>query len=59
MTIDIEKMRQDQRWEARKFALSAILAVAAAVGAGVGLGNLIWAHREPQPIVIQLSPQPK
>ena len=25
--------------------------MAATVGAGVGIGNLIWAHREPAPIV--------
>jgi anti-sigma-K factor RskA len=70
MTINIEKLRFDrteqqrqradqQKWETRTFLVSAILATAAAVGAGVG--NLIWAHRgpppPPQPIVIQL-PQP-
>jgi anti-sigma-K factor RskA len=54
MTVNIEKMRNDMKWEARKFLVSAILATAAAVGAGVGIGNLIWAHREPTPIVIQL-----
>jgi DNA-binding transcriptional regulator YiaG len=55
MTINIEKLRSDMKWETRKFAVSAALATAAAVGAGVGIGNLIWAHREPrQPIVIQL-----
>ncbi|MEA2745437.1 MAG: hypothetical protein QOG25_3808 [Acetobacteraceae bacterium] len=55
MTINIEKMRSDMRWEARKFLVSAILAMAAAVGAGVAIGNLIWNHpQQPQPIVIQL-----
>jgi hypothetical protein len=55
MTINIEKLRNDQKWETRKFVVSAILATAAAVGAGVGIGNLIWAHHEPPaPIVIQL-----
>jgi hypothetical protein len=65
MTINILKLRS--KWPSRsrrrnnrsggtqRFVVSAILATAAAVGAGVGLGNLIWAHREaPPPIVIQL-----
>ena len=58
MTINIEKMRSDMLWESRTFLISAILAAAAAVGAGVGIGNLIWAHREPAPAapVIQLPP---
>jgi hypothetical protein len=42
MTVNIEKMRGDMKWEARKFAVSAILATAAAAGAGVAIGNLIW-----------------
>ncbi len=46
MSVSIEKMRADLRREARKFAVAAILATAAAVGAGVGIGNLIWAQRE-------------
>ncbi len=55
MTINIEKLRTDMKWETRKFLVSAILATAAAIGAGVGIGNLIWGHREPpQPIVIQI-----
>lgn len=61
MTINIEKLRSDLKWESRKFLVSAILATAAAVGAGVGIGNLIWAHNPPQaptPIVIQV-PAPK
>ena len=45
MTINIEKLRTDMKWETRKFLVSAILATAAAIGAGVGIGNLIWAHR--------------
>ena len=59
MTVNIEKMRSEMRWEARKFAASVVLAGAALLGAGVGLGNLIWAHRTPSPptpIVIQLPP---
>jgi hypothetical protein len=65
MAVNIEKMRADMRWEARKFAVSAIVATAAAVGAGMGIGNLIWAHRtQPAPsaalppIVIQIPVPP-
>ncbi|MBV8614303.1 MAG: hypothetical protein JOY66_11105 [Acetobacteraceae bacterium] len=64
MAVNIEKMRADMRWEARKFAVSAILAAAALIGAGVAIGNLIWAHKTqplppaPPPIVIQI-PAPK
>ncbi len=47
MALNIEKMRADMRWESRKFLVSAILATAAAVGAGVGIGNLIWGHTPP------------
>jgi len=65
MTVNIEKMRSDLKWETCKFALSAIIATAAAVGAGVGIGNLIWAHPQPpsppaqiifQPGAIQVAP---
>ena len=65
MAVNIEKMRADMRWEARKFAVSAIVAAAALIGAGVGIGNLIWAHKTQPlppaplpPIVIQI-PAPK
>jgi hypothetical protein len=59
MTINIEKMRTDMKWEARKFAISAVLAAAAAVGAGVAIGNAIWAHREPQPIIVNVPAPPR
>ena len=49
MTVDIEKMRADMRGEARKFILQAIVAAIAAIGVGVGIGNLIWGHQPPQP----------
>ena len=42
MTINIEKMRADMKWEARKFTISAILAAAALVGAGVALGRFLF-----------------
>lgn len=58
MTISVEKMRFDmaeqqrksvweQRWETRKFVAATIVATAGAIGAGVGIGNLAWAHRQP------------
>lgn len=65
MTINIEKMRFDmaqlQKWETRKFVVSLLLATAASVGAGVGIGNLIWAHNPPPapaPIIIQMPAPP-
>ncbi len=48
MAINIEKMRADMRWEARKFFISTVLAAAALVGAGAALGNYL-AHHEPPP----------
>jgi len=70
MATNIEKMRADLKreaarydrdgaWENWKFAVSCALAAAALVGAGVGLGNLIWAHpTPPAPIIIQQVPAP-
>jgi hypothetical protein len=53
-TADTEYKRGLLRYEPWKLVLttgvSALLAVAAAVGAGVGVGNLIWAHREAPPV---------
>ncbi len=39
MAVNIEKMRADMRWESRKFLVSAVLAAAALVGAGIAIGN--------------------
>ncbi len=39
MALNIDKMRAEMRWEARRFAVSAVLAVAASVGAGIAIGN--------------------
>ncbi len=44
MTVNIEKMRTDMKAENRRFLVSAIVVAAACIGAGVGIGNLIWAH---------------
>lgn len=45
-------------WDLRRFAIitvvSAVLALAAAVGAGIAIGNYFTSHSQPQPIVIQL-----
>jgi hypothetical protein len=67
MTINIEKIRQDldqakldQKWETRKFVLQTFVGAVAAVAAGVGIGNLIWARREPPqpPTIILQQPAP-
>jgi hypothetical protein len=56
MTVNIEKMRADMRWEARKFAISAIVAAAALIGAGVAIGNYVATRplQPPPPIIIQV-----
>ena len=58
MTVNIEKMRSDMKWEARKFLLSAVLATAAAVGAGIAIGSY-FAKQPGPPIIIQVpAPAP-
>jgi MFS superfamily sulfate permease-like transporter len=71
IAFDAETTRRQQAWDLRKFIIatlvSAVLALAAAIGAGVGIGNLIWAHREATPTqqfilppgtTIQIGPGP-
>ena len=41
MTINIEKMRADMRWEARRFTLQAITAAAALLAAGGVIGGVV------------------
>jgi anti-sigma-K factor RskA len=48
MTVNIEKMRADMKWESRKFMRQALVALAASVGAGVALGNYL-ARQAPTP----------
>ena len=48
MTVNIEKMRADLKWEARKFLLQIVVAVIAALGVGVAIGSWIRA-RNPRP----------
>lgn len=56
METNIEKLRADMRWEARKYAVSMALAAAALVGAGIAIGNFFTARQPaPAPIVIQLQ----
>jgi hypothetical protein len=47
MTVNIEKMRADMKWEARKFLLQAMVAAAALVGAGAALGNYLARQAPP------------
>lgn len=42
MTINIEKLRSDMRWEARKFLLQAVLASAGLLAAGAALATLAF-----------------
>jgi len=39
MALNIEKMRSDMRWEARKFTVQIVLGLAAAIGAAIALTN--------------------
>ncbi len=41
MTINIEKMRAEMRWDTRKFVLQAIAATGAAMAGGAGLFALV------------------
>jgi hypothetical protein len=51
MAVNIEKMRSDLKWEARKFLVSIVLAFAATLGAGAAIGNYLARHEPaPQPM---------
>jgi hypothetical protein len=41
LTINIEKLRADLRWEARKFLIQALAASAALLAAGAGIATLV------------------
>jgi hypothetical protein len=58
MTINIEKMQSDMRWEARKFAVSAIVAAAALLVAGVAIGNYFTRPIPAPPPAIQAPAPP-
>ena len=42
MTVNIQKLRNELKWEGRKVMLQTIIAIAAAVGAGVALGRVLF-----------------
>jgi hypothetical protein len=44
MTIQIERLRQEMRTENRKFLLQVVLALIAALGAGIALGRFWLFH---------------
>ena len=51
MTVNIEKMRKEMRYESRKFAVQLVVGFAAAVGAGVALANWVSSHNPaPTPV---------
>jgi hypothetical protein len=56
--LNMKKLESDLRWEGRKFAVSAFVALAAAMGAGAALGNSFTrnAPAAPQPQVIYMVP---
>ncbi len=54
IAVNIEKMRADMRWEAKKFAVSAVLAAAALVGAGLAIGSY-FTRSTPQTINVHLD----
>ena len=41
MTVNIEKMRAEMRWESRRFMIQAIAGTAAAIAAGAALATLV------------------
>jgi hypothetical protein len=44
MTVQIERLRQEIRMENRKFAVQMVLALVAALGAGVAIGRFWLFH---------------
>lgn len=62
MTVNIEKLRSDIRYEGRKFFVQALVGVAVSVGAGVALATYVNSHYRPepspQPQIIYLQPSP-
>jgi len=44
MTTQVERLRQEIRMEGRKFAVQAVLAIAAALGVGVAIGRFWLFH---------------
>jgi hypothetical protein len=44
MTIQIERLRQEIRMENRKFSVQLVLAIAAALVAGIAIGRFVLFH---------------
>lgn len=59
MTVNIETMRKDMRYESRKFILQIIATVAVSVGAGVALTNWVNSRSAmaPSPAMQTTPPQ--
>ncbi len=59
MTVNIEKMRKDMRYESRKFVLQIIAIIAVSIGAGVALTNWVNSRSAlaPSPAVQTAPPQ--
>ena len=47
MTVNIEKIRADMKWETRKFVLQAVVAGAALLGAGAAIGTYLARREQP------------
>lgn len=45
LMIDIEKLRTDMRWEARKFMVQAIIAATAVFATGIAIGRFFLYHQ--------------
>ena len=64
METNIEKMRADMKWENRKFVAQFLVAIAAALGAGVALANYVNSRPPappppaPPPQIIYIQPGP-
>lgn len=58
MRASSDKLRNDVRYENRKFAAQVIVAIAASVGAGVALANWVNSRAAPPPVVQAAPPQP-
>jgi hypothetical protein len=44
MTIQIERLRQEIRYETRKFLVQFVIALAAALGVGIAIGRFVVFH---------------
>jgi DNA-binding XRE family transcriptional regulator len=56
---DLNARQTQSNWEMRRFLVSAILAAAALVGAGVAIGNYLRPAAAPPQVIILQQPAPK